>query len=124
MLYRVDTTTPGGTLVFHVVGALAQFGRDFVRERTTAGLRATGAPGRKGRRRPAVMIDKLARARAHLAARLTVREATARVKVSRTGLREALNSSVDAAKRVSPWSVPVQDLLGVGYHELMRAAPR
>lgn len=30
----VDTTTPGGTLVFHLFGALAQFERDLIRERT------------------------------------------------------------------------------------------
>jgi len=36
----VDTTTPGGTLVFHIFGALAQFERDLIRERTSAGLRA------------------------------------------------------------------------------------
>ena len=42
----VDTTTPGGTLVFHIVGALAQFERDLIRERTSAGLRAAEAGGR------------------------------------------------------------------------------
>ena len=34
----IDTTTPGGLLIFHVFGALAQFERDFIRERTRAGL--------------------------------------------------------------------------------------
>ena len=33
----VDTTTPGGTLVFHLFGALAQFERDLIRERTNRG---------------------------------------------------------------------------------------
>ena len=113
MLHRVDTTAPGGTLVFHIVGTLAQFGRDFIRERTTEGLKATEARGRKGGRRPAVMLDKPAHAKAHLAARLTVGEATVRVKVIRTGPHKAFSSSVDVAKRVSPWSVPVQSLLGV-----------
>lgn len=35
---QIDTTTPGGKLVFHVFGALAEFERDLVRERTNAGL--------------------------------------------------------------------------------------
>jgi hypothetical protein len=36
----VDTTTPGGKLVFHVVADLAEFERDLIRERTAAGLAA------------------------------------------------------------------------------------
>src|SRR3546814_4766427 len=34
----IDTTTPGGMLTFHVFGAIAQFERALIRERTTAGL--------------------------------------------------------------------------------------
>ena len=34
----VDTTTTGGTLVFHLFGALAEFERDLIVERTQAGL--------------------------------------------------------------------------------------
>ncbi len=45
---QIDTTTPGGKLVFHVFGALAEFERDLVRERTQAGLSAAGARGRVG----------------------------------------------------------------------------
>ena len=36
----IDTTTPGGRLIFNVFGALAQFERDLIRERTRAGLSA------------------------------------------------------------------------------------
>lgn len=86
----VDTTTPGGTLVFHIFGALAQFERDLIRERTAAGLKAAEARGRKGGRKPVVTPDRLARARAHIAAGLTVREAAARVKVGKTALYRAL----------------------------------
>src|SRR5689334_11715700 len=43
----IDTTTPGGKLVFHVFGALAEFERDLIRERTQAGLMAARARGRK-----------------------------------------------------------------------------
>ncbi|WP_374865229.1 recombinase family protein, partial [Brucella cytisi] len=39
----IDTTTPGGRLVFHLSGALAQFKRDLIRERTRAGLGRRGA---------------------------------------------------------------------------------
>ncbi len=41
----VDTTTSGGKLVFHVFGALAEFEREMIRERTKAGLKAAKARG-------------------------------------------------------------------------------
>lgn len=44
----IDTTTPGGRLVFHIFGALAEFERSIIRERTTAGLSAARARGRRG----------------------------------------------------------------------------
>jgi DNA invertase Pin-like site-specific DNA recombinase len=47
---NIDTTTSGGKLVFHVFGALAEFERDIIRERTLAGLAAARARGRKGGR--------------------------------------------------------------------------
>lgn len=37
---QIDTTTPGGRLIFHVMGAIAEFERDLIRERTRAGVRA------------------------------------------------------------------------------------
>jgi DNA invertase Pin-like site-specific DNA recombinase len=43
---QLDTGTSGGKLVFHVFGALAEFERDLIRERTQAGLVAAGARGR------------------------------------------------------------------------------
>jgi len=46
----IDTTTSGGKLIFHIFGALAEFERDLVRERTKAGLASARARGRKGGR--------------------------------------------------------------------------
>lgn len=46
-----DTTTAGGKLLFHVLGALAEFERTIIRERTMAGLASARARGRKGGRR-------------------------------------------------------------------------
>jgi DNA invertase Pin-like site-specific DNA recombinase len=43
---QIDTTTSGGKLVFHIFGALAQFERNLIRERTHAGLAAARARGR------------------------------------------------------------------------------
>jgi DNA invertase Pin-like site-specific DNA recombinase len=56
---NLDTTTSGGRLVFHVFGALAEFERDLIRERTQAGLASARARGRKGGR-PRVMDEKQA----------------------------------------------------------------
>ena len=47
---NIDTTTSGGKLIFHIFGALAEFERDIIKERTTAGLTAARARGRKGGR--------------------------------------------------------------------------
>jgi len=47
---QIDTTTPGGKLIFHVFGALAEFERDLIRERTQTGLAAVRARGRLGGR--------------------------------------------------------------------------
>src|SRR5947199_5281728 len=44
----IDTTTSGGKLIFHIFGALAEFERDLIRERTQAGLLAARARGRMG----------------------------------------------------------------------------
>jgi len=58
----IDTTTPSGRLTFHVFGALAEFERNLIRERTRAGLAAARARGRRGGRPPA--LDAAGRARA------------------------------------------------------------
>lgn len=58
-----DTTTPGGKLIFHVFAGLAEFEREIIRERTTAGLTSARARGRVGGRRPKMTADKLATAR-------------------------------------------------------------
>src|SRR6266849_190773 len=47
---NIDTTTSGGKLIFHIFGALAEFERDIIRERTNAGLQAARARGRLGGR--------------------------------------------------------------------------
>jgi len=90
----IDTTTAGGRLVFHIFGALGQFERDLIQERTCAGLAAAAARGRKGGRKPAITDDKLRRAREHIAKGLTVREAAMRVKVGKTALYEALKANL------------------------------
>lgn len=88
----IDTTTSSGRLVFHLFGALGQFERDLIQERTRAGLMAAAARGRTGGRKPVVTAEKLDRARAIIRQGLTVREAATRLKVGKTALYEALRS--------------------------------
>lgn len=59
----IDTTTSGGKLIFHMFGALAEFERDIIRERTNAGLAAARARGRRGGRPRVVDEGKTAVAR-------------------------------------------------------------
>lgn len=79
----IDTTTPGGMLIFHVFGAIAQFERALIRERTTAGLIEARRCGRKGGRPPAFTADDVLAARALMAeGKLPVRAVAKRMGVS------------------------------------------
>lgn len=64
---QIDTTTPGGRLVFHVFAAVAEFERELALERTHAGLAAAKALGRRGGRRPALGPAEIKRAKVLLA---------------------------------------------------------
>ena len=57
----IDTTTSGGKLIFHIFGALAEFERNLIRERTKAGLAAARARGKKGGRQKTLDKEKTLR---------------------------------------------------------------
>jgi DNA invertase Pin-like site-specific DNA recombinase len=79
----IDTTTPSGRLIFHIFGALAEFERSLIRERTLAGLKAARARGRKGGRPKALDEQRLAIAEALLKdGLLTVQEVASQVQCS------------------------------------------
>ena len=79
----IDTTTSGGKLVFHIFGALAEFERSIIRERTRAGLDAAKARGRTGGRPKKMTDTDLKAAKAMLADDdFTVDEVAARMGVS------------------------------------------
>lgn len=59
----IDTTTPGGQIVFHTMGALAQFERSLVVERIKAGMKAARARGRHLGRIPSLNSAQVAHAR-------------------------------------------------------------
>ena len=56
---NIDTTTSGGKLIFHIFGALAEFERNLIRERTNAGLTAARVRGRKGGRPKALTVRQV-----------------------------------------------------------------
>lgn len=61
---NIDTTTANGRLVFGIFGALAEFERELIVERTKAGLASARARGRKGGRKPKMTPAKLRLAQA------------------------------------------------------------
>jgi DNA invertase Pin-like site-specific DNA recombinase len=79
----IDTTTPGGRLIFHLFGALGQFERDLIQERARAGLASAAARGRKGGRKPVITGEKLERACAIIAKGPTERQTAVRLRVGK-----------------------------------------
>ena len=57
---NIDTTTSGGKLIFHIFGALAEFERNLIKERTQAGLEAARARGKRGGRPKSLNTKKAA----------------------------------------------------------------
>ena len=78
----IDTNTPGGRLLFHVIASIAEFERDLIRERTQAGLKAARDRGRVGGRPRRMTDDKLNAVRELLASGTTVKDAAEAVGVS------------------------------------------
>ena len=79
----LDTTNPGGRLIFSIFGAVAEFERDLIRERTTAGLIAARSLGRKGGRPRSLSEKDVAAAKAMLAdSGITVAEVSERLSIS------------------------------------------
>ncbi len=109
---NIDTTTAGGRLVFHLFGALAQFEREIIRDRTVAGLTAARARGRVGGRPSKLTAEQVRQARRMYDAReLTVEQIGAVLGVSRTSIYRALGKTTTPARpsrpsRQSGWPRP------------------
>ena len=98
----IDTTTSGGKLVFYIFGALAEFERSIIRERTLAGLIATRARGRLGGRPKLLSSADLDVARVLLRdGTLTVSEVAERLGVTASTLYRYL----PAARSTNPRQV-------------------
>ena len=88
----IDTTTPGGELVFHIFGALAQFEREMIRERTKAGLASARARGRVGGRPKALSKKDLKAVKTMMASnKHSVSEIAERFGVNRSTLYRNLD---------------------------------
>jgi DNA invertase Pin-like site-specific DNA recombinase len=82
---HVDTSTPGGELIFHMFGAIAQFEfeRNLIRERVRAGLNAARARGKLGGRPPVLKPKNIAAVKALLKdGSLTIHEVAERLGIS------------------------------------------
>lgn len=100
---NLDTTSSGGRLVFHIFGALAEFERELIRERTRAGLAAARARGRKGGRPPALDPAQIATARAlHRDRAIPIREICRTLAVSRATLYRYLKAPQSAESPAPP----------------------
>jgi DNA invertase Pin-like site-specific DNA recombinase len=90
---NIDTTTSGGKLIFHIFGALAEFERNLIRERTTAGLVAARARGEKGGRPKALTDRQISIANSLYADRkASIQEICRTLKISRATLYRVLKS--------------------------------
>jgi len=99
----IDTTTPSGRLLFHVLGSIAEFERDLIRERTAAGMQAARRKGAKiGRPRVAAATDRMALAALRSGWRdgRTVSDLAQHLEVSRATVRRLL-AAEGLAKKVS-----------------------
>jgi DNA invertase Pin-like site-specific DNA recombinase len=96
----IDTSSPGGMLVFHMLGAIAEFERALIRERTTAGLAEARRKGRLGGRRRRMTEKDAAAAKALLAdGSLTSKEVAERFGVSKATLYRYMASAGYSASR-------------------------
>lgn len=90
----IDTTTSTGRLVFHIFGALAEFERDLIVDRTKAGLAAARERGSRPGRKPSLSADQIAMLRAmHAKGDHTVSQIAQVVSVSRATVYRALQGS-------------------------------
>jgi DNA invertase Pin-like site-specific DNA recombinase len=89
---NIDTTTSGGKLIFHIFGALAEFERNLIRERTQAGLAAAHARGKKGGRPKALIPRQIGIARELYEKRHPIAEICRTLRISKATLYRALKS--------------------------------
>jgi DNA invertase Pin-like site-specific DNA recombinase len=99
----INTTSPGGRLVFHIFGAIVEFERAIVRERTRAGLAAARSRGKKGGRQPVLGPRELQQAKAMLRdPAISIAEVAERLGVAQSTLFRQLRGGRGALERAGP----------------------
>lgn len=89
---NIDTSTPSGKLTFHIFGAMAEFERNLIRERTQAGLKAARSRGRTGGRKPKLSLKKQKALKTlHAAGSHTVKELMEEYQISRGTFYNIIN---------------------------------
>ena len=86
---QIDTTTPTGRLVFHILGAIDEFQRELIIEGTREGLDAARARGRTGGRKPKLSAARAATVRRMYARHRPGRQEAAHRRRDRPGRRRA-----------------------------------
>ena len=101
---NIDTTTPAGKMIFSIFGALAEFERELIRERTIAGIAAARARGRMGGRKFNLTKSQVRLAEASMKNRDTsITELCKELKITRATLYKYISPTGelrDYAKRV------------------------
>ena len=101
---NIDTTTPAGKMIFSIFGALAEFERELIRERTIAGITAARARGRMGGRKFNLTKAQVRLAEASMKNRDTsITELCKELKITRATLYKYISPTGelrDYAKRV------------------------
>jgi len=90
---NIDTTTPAGRLLFHVIAAVGEFERDLIRERTKEGLKSAADQGRKGGRPVVCGAEKTEAAQRLIASGMSVSAAANQLGVSRRTLHRHLSEA-------------------------------
>ena len=113
----IDTTTPTGKLLFHVLGAIAEFEADLIRERTMAGLEVARRNGKRLGRPPALVGRQLTRARRLAGQGQSVRKIADQLGVSKSAVHRALREGSTSSLEREARRIFGKDRVAVGDNE-------
>jgi DNA invertase Pin-like site-specific DNA recombinase len=94
----IPATTSGGKLVFHIFGALAEFEREIIKERTLAGLQAARARGRRGGPKRKLTDDKVQMAQTLYSTQMPVNEICQALGISRATFYRYVKANNDSTE--------------------------
>lgn len=92
---NIDTCSPGGRLIFHIMAALAEFERNLISERTRAGLEAAKERGSRLGRKPRLSCTEISRARKMIVEGSALREVARLLSVDPRTLRRSVAAPVE-----------------------------